>query len=96
VESVQPTLLGDVEGGLDSVMKLLQRGVIAASFNLELELPVIARLLHRYHSQPMSFADACLVRMSEQHTSSPIITLDSDFLVYRKNGRQVIPTLMPK
>jgi len=88
-------LLQDVDGGVDAVTSLLQRGVITTAFSLETELPVIARLLHRYRSQPMSFADACLVRMSEQHPSSTVITLDSDFLVYRKNGRQVIPTLMP-
>ncbi|MFV2068213.1 MAG: type II toxin-antitoxin system VapC family toxin [Pirellulales bacterium] len=89
-------LLRDIEAGVDSVMKLLERGVVATSFTLASEYPVIARLLHRYDSLPMSFADACLVRMSEQHASSTIITLDSDFRVYRKNGRQVIPTSMPE
>jgi predicted nucleic acid-binding protein len=43
----------------------------------------------------MSFADACLVRMSELETSSRILTLDSDFRVYRRNRRQMIPTVMP-
>ncbi len=44
----------------------------------------------------MSLADACLVRMAEQFTGSPVITLDGDFRTYRKSGRQVIPTLMPE
>jgi hypothetical protein len=43
----------------------------------------------------MSFADACLVRMTELDEECGVFTLDSDFLVYRKNSRQVIPVLMP-
>jgi hypothetical protein len=34
--------------------------------------------------------------MAELHTTSPVLTLDSDFRIYRKSGRTVIPTLMPK
>ena len=49
----------------------------------------------RYQTVPMSLADACLVRMSELHLHSKILTFDSDFQIYRRNGRQVIPTLMP-
>jgi hypothetical protein len=43
----------------------------------------------------MSLADACLVRMSELHSNSYVFTLDSDFNLYRKNGRHVIPSIMP-
>ena len=43
----------------------------------------------------MSFADACLVRMAERYTEGVIFTLDNDFSIYRKNGRQMIPTLTP-
>jgi hypothetical protein len=43
----------------------------------------------------MSLADACLVRMSEQVSNSVLLTLDRDFKVYRKHGRNVIPTRMP-
>jgi predicted nucleic acid-binding protein len=43
----------------------------------------------------MSLADACLVRMAERYPSGVVMTLDRDFRIYRKNGRQVIPTRMP-
>lgn len=43
----------------------------------------------------MSFADACLVRMTELEPDSIVITLDSDFTVYRRNRRRAIPTIMP-
>jgi hypothetical protein len=43
----------------------------------------------------MSLADACLVRMSEVHTRSRVFTIDSDFHIYRRHGRQAIPDLAP-
>ena len=33
--------------------------------------------------------------MSELDRSSVILTFDSDFRVYRRNRRQIIPTIMP-
>jgi hypothetical protein len=44
----------------------------------------------------MSLADACLVRMAEKQGEGIVLTLDSDFLIYRKNGRQIVPTMMPE
>ena len=43
----------------------------------------------------MLMADACLVRMAEAIPSSRVMTLDRDFMVYRRHGRQVIPLLAP-
>ncbi len=55
--------------------------------------PVFADAIHTLLSSTvtMSLADACLVRMAEQHTTFPILTLDSHFRIYRKSGRAVIP-----
>ena len=89
-------LVQNIDKGLDNLMQLLQRGVVEISFHLADELPAVSRLLKRYASAPMSLADACLVRMAEQHTTSPVLTLDSHFRIYRKSGRTVIPTIMPK
>ena len=35
----------------------------------------------------MSLADACIVRMAEIYERHAVLTLDSDFSVYRKHGR---------
>jgi len=43
----------------------------------------------------MSLADACIVRMSEIHDRHAVLTLDSDFLVYRKHGRTSLPLIHP-
>jgi predicted nucleic acid-binding protein len=43
----------------------------------------------------MSFADACLVKMSEQISNSTVMTLDSDFKIYRKRRNEEIPVIQP-
>lgn len=89
-------LLRDIHGGTDSLMQFLERGHLSIPFNLAEELPAVTRLLKKYASVPISLADACLVRMAEQFASSTVLTLDKDFRIYRKSGRTVIPTIMPR
>ena len=55
----------------------------------------ILAMVRRYTDVPMSLADACLVRLAELYPQSPVLTLDSDFAIYRKNGRQVISMICP-
>jgi predicted nucleic acid-binding protein len=88
-------LLRPVVGGTASVLDLLRRHVVQIAFRLPDEIASVERLLARYANVPMSLADACLVRMAELHAESALITLDADFNIYRKSGRQVIPTIMP-
>ena len=76
-------------------MQLLARGIVTAPFRLEEETSSVAKLLFRYASLPMSLADACLVLMAERYPSGIVMTLDRDFRIYRKHGRQVIPVKMP-
>jgi hypothetical protein len=76
-------------------MDLLEHGVLAIGFRLENESSIVSKLLARYANVSMSLADACLVRMAGQHPRGVLLTLDHDFLLYRKHGRRIIPTLMP-
>jgi hypothetical protein len=43
----------------------------------------------------MSLADACVVRMAEIHENHSVLTLDSDFTVYRNHGRRPITLMHP-
>jgi uncharacterized protein len=43
----------------------------------------------------MSLTDACLVRMTELYSDCPVLTLDSDFSIYRKNRDRAIATITP-
>lgn len=89
-------LLQGTEGGVHALMQLFDRGVVRIAFDLSTEFQAVTRLLKRYGDAPMSLADACLVRMAEQFSTSTVLTLDSDFRIYRKSGRAVIPTIMPQ
>lgn len=55
----------------------------------------IDKLRRKYADVPMSVADACLVRLAEQLGQCAVLTLDDDFNVYRRHGRQVIPIIAP-
>jgi predicted nucleic acid-binding protein len=88
-------LVRKLPNGPASLMDFVNQRLLLIRFRLEDEAVAIARLLAKYADVPMSLADACLVRMAEQHSQSVVFTLDSDFKRYRKHGRQVIPTLMP-
>lgn len=57
-------------------------------------LPVLD-LLDKYADVPMSIADACLVRLTEILPHPLLLTTDSDFKIYRRLGKRVIPTRMP-
>ncbi len=76
-------------------MNLLERGGIKLQFTLADELERVRNLIKRYADTPMSLADACLVRMTEIHPQARVMTLDSDFSVYRMHGRQAIPLTAP-
>ena len=88
-------LLRDTPGGAAAVLKLVERGVLQVSFPVSPHARSLATLMTKYANLPMSLADACLVRMTELDESSAVMTLDGDFLVYRRHGRQAIPALMP-
>ncbi len=89
-------LLRHTDSGVQNAVKLLERELIQIPFKLETEIGIIISLLTKYKNIPISLADACLVRMSEQIADSTICTLDSDFKIYRKEKRKVIPVIMPE
>jgi predicted nucleic acid-binding protein len=77
------------------VLEFLQKGAVAVAFGVEDEVDRLLELQRAYADVPMSLADACLVRMTELHEHSRVLTTDSDFRIYRRNRRQLIPLLAP-
>ena len=88
-------LISQRGGQLDALWAFLRRGMIRIPFRLESEFEGIAALMRRYCEVPMDLADACLVRLSEQHRDCYVFTTDGDFRFYRRFGRQVIPVVSP-
>ena len=88
-------LLGRSEAAKDALLRLLENGALRVAFRVDENIPGIRRLHHKYRDQPISLADACIILMSEQNDAHSIVTFDSDFLFYRRHGRQPLPIVSP-
>jgi predicted nucleic acid-binding protein len=83
-------------GDPGAVLALVVKGVLRVAISLQDEAAHLHALMRRYHDVPMSLADACLVRLSELVDDVYVMTLDGDFRIYRRKGRQVIPIRAPE
>ena len=81
--------------GAPGLSALLRRRALIAAFDLDNDVESVIKLLQKYADVPMSLADACLVRMSETFPDPIILTTDSDFRIYRRHSRQMVPCKMP-
>jgi predicted nucleic acid-binding protein len=79
----------------DLVLELIENGALSLAFRIEDHVALLRKLLRKYRDTPMSLADACIVRMSEIYERHAVLTLDSDFLVYRKHGRTPLALIHP-
>lgn len=77
------------------VLELIERKIISVQFDLESNLDRVLSLMKKYADTPMDFADACLVSMTEAKRDCRLLTLDSDFRIYRRFERQTIPLIIP-
>jgi predicted nucleic acid-binding protein len=89
-------LVSGVPSGREAIMELVVRGVVRPVFRLEEQAAAVKTLLERYAGVSMDLADACLVRMADVADDPVVVTVDTDFRdVYRRNARNVIPTILP-
>lgn len=79
----------------DDLFTLVDTGFLRTDFDFRDEYRQIRDLMRRYRERPMSFADACLVRMAELRADAPVWTLDRDFQFYRKHRRQTLSLVTP-
>jgi len=69
---------------------------IILAFHLAEQTASVLSLLNKYADRGMDLADACIVRMTEMIRDCRVVTLDrTDFAVYRRNGRDLIPVITP-
>jgi len=77
------------------VLSLLQDEMLRVVFDCNRNIGTLAELARRYNDRNPDLADLCLIRMSELYPGHIVLTVDSDFRVYRRNRREVIPVHMP-
>jgi predicted nucleic acid-binding protein len=83
-------------GSSERVLALVEDGLVRLAFDLTRHLEHLHDLARRYADRHPDLADLCLIRMSELYPKHSLITVDeSDFRVYRRNKREVIPLICP-
>lgn len=79
----------------DALFELLENGALKIAFRIEEHVPALLKRHRKYRDRPMSLADACIVRMAEIYERHAVLTLDSDFTVYCKHGRDTLALIYP-
>ena len=88
-------LLGRLPAAQDALLRLLDRGALRIGLQLGEHVPELRTLFQKYQDRPISLADACIVRMAELYDKHAVFTLDADFTVYRKHGREPLDVIHP-
>ena len=76
-------LLRGLKGAPADVLQNVDRGSFQIPYRVTGRAAALARLMKKYATVPMDFADACLVDMAEELRIGRIWTLDDDFRIYR-------------
>ncbi len=83
--------------GFDPSLELqfIEHDVVHLPFMLQDQINAVSTLFKQCENFPASLADAALIHLAEINDSSVLLTTDSNFQIYRRHGRQTIPTLSP-
>ena len=76
-------LLRKLPGAPEAVLENVAGGLFQVPFQLSQAAGAVLRLMRKYRDTPMDFADACLICLAGELGTGDIVTLDSDFEVYR-------------
>lgn len=88
-------LLAGFPKAQDTLLELLDNGALQVAFAVKDHIGELRQMLRKYRDTPMSLADACVVRMAEMYDRHAVLTLDSDFLIYRKRDRSQLKVIHP-
>jgi len=76
-------LLRDLPGAAEAVLENVEKGTFQIPFDVFRPAAPVRRLLRKYRDQRIDFADACLIRLAEELDTDEILTLNSEFTIYR-------------
>jgi hypothetical protein len=83
-------------GSSEIPLRMMRQQFVRVEFDIAAEQRRLEELALRFRDRKPDLADLCLIRMSELHPKHSVVTIDvSDFRVYRRNQREVIPLLHP-
>lgn len=75
-------------------LEFVGRGGLTVSDLTVADLSIVLALMQKYADLPMDLADASLVVLAERLDLNAIVSLDSDFAVYRLRGKRPFKNLL--
>lgn len=88
-------LLREVTGASQRILHNIRDGILKLPYRLTDRTGEVEALIKKYADVPMSLADACLVDLATQTGTGRILTLDSDFRIYRWGSNRAFELLIP-
>jgi uncharacterized protein len=88
-------LTGHAKSVLESIEGMVNDDILMIKPVLADSVLLPFKLLHKFHHLPASMADVSLIVLYEQYNSEAIISIDSDFLVYRNSKGKVLKLISP-
>ena len=76
-------LLRRLTGAPEAVIENVATGIFLVSFQLSQEASNLQPIFRKYRDREIDLADACLIRLAELFQTPDILTLDTDFQIYR-------------
>ncbi len=76
-------LLRGQAGAAEAILENVRTGAFRIPLQLSREAGSLQRLFRKYRDREMDLADACLVHLAGEFETGDILTLDSDFEIYR-------------
>ena len=76
-------LLRSHPGAPEAIIENVAAGIFQIPFQLSRETAGLKQVLRKYRDRQIDLADACLIRLADEFETADILTLDSDFTIYR-------------
>jgi uncharacterized protein len=76
-------LLRSIPGAPEAVIENVAAGIFQIPFQLSRETAGLKQVLRKFRDRKIDLADACLIRLADEFEAADILTLDSDFTIYR-------------
>ena len=82
-------LLRRYPGSTDRILSLVGSGFLRLGYPMESDVEALRALMRKYADQPMSLADACVVRMAELFDDHAVLWIGTCYAPMRISGRVV-------
>ncbi|MGC1415597.1 MAG: PIN domain-containing protein [Candidatus Acidiferrum sp.] len=76
-------LLRNLPGAPEVIIENVVAGIFQIPFQISKEAAGVKQVLRKYRDRKIDLADACLILLANEFETADILTLDSDFAIYR-------------